>query len=547
MPRKTALLGWKSFVFLFALALALGGMYRFADLGKKPMHTDEAILALKTQEFWRTGFFKYDPKDYHGPFLHEATRAMGVVRGMDADEMNERRFRAVVAIFGFAMILLPLFFLDVLGKTGTAMAAILLAVSPMMNFYSRYYIMEVPMVFLGGLMLGALWSWTKWRNVWWLLLAGACMGAMHATKETFVFPMAAIFAGVVAVKMMGGTFEAKSTRLTFSPKRGGGRVTWRSWFWLGFSATVVSVWQFSNGFREWTGVLESATTYLSYLQRSEGSGHEKPWTYYLGVLFWHKDGFLWTELMTGVLALMGILSVFFQPKLAKNLHAAQVFLAVYTVVLLALYSLIPYKTPWTILGVNFALPLLAGLGVRWVFVSTGPWILKALWLLILTGGVYHLCQQTSMATDYKFPGEVRYSADSRNPYVYSHTTTNFLKLVDLVEDLKEHHPDGNDMAVYVVQREFGWPLAWYLRDMPRVSYVDQFPVKLDAPVVVVDLDQEGKAWEILSSTAEAGPVPDYVTSVFGLRPGTNLAVLVREDLWNKREAKREAIRPGRRD
>ena len=64
MAREPKPIRWKTLLALLALALTLGSLYRFTDLGKKPMHTDEAILALKTQEYWETGTFEYDPKDY---------------------------------------------------------------------------------------------------------------------------------------------------------------------------------------------------------------------------------------------------------------------------------------------------------------------------------------------------------------------------------------------------------------------------------------------------------------------------------------------------
>jgi len=543
MPRETALLGWKTFILVFCLALVLGSMYRFTDLGKKPMHTDEAILALKTQEFWRTNSFEYDPKDYHGPFLHEAARGIGRLRSLGPEDMNDRRLRCVVAVFGMAIVLLPLLFVDAIGRTGVAMAALLLAVSPMMTYYSRYYIMEVPFVFLTGLLLASVWRWTQSQNNAWLVLGGVCLGFMHATKETFVINVAAMFAGAVAVWITGNTFEPKSTRLEINPRRRR-RVSWKSVLWLAVPAVVVSVWEFSNGFREWNGVRDSVLTYLNYLERSGGSGHEKSWTYYITLLFWRKDGFVWTEAFIGSMAIVGIISLSFHQKLPRQMQAVQIFLAVYTVVLLAFYSLIPYKTPWSVLAVNFSFALLAGMGVRWLFVLLKPWGLRIVLLLMLTAGVYHLCQQTSLATDYKFPGQVRYSADARNPYVYSHTSPNLLKMADLVLELIKLTPEGNGTPIQVVQAEYGWPLGWYWRDLRRVAYQASFPDKLTAPIVVVDMAEEEQARELLDRSSEANPPSPYISSIYGLRPGMNIVLLVRGDLWqlyeNAKQSRRDA-------
>ena len=74
MARQEKPIRWKTLLVLLAVALGLGSLYRFEELGKKPMHTDEAILAMKTQEYWKSGTFEYDPHDYHGPFLHHLTK-----------------------------------------------------------------------------------------------------------------------------------------------------------------------------------------------------------------------------------------------------------------------------------------------------------------------------------------------------------------------------------------------------------------------------------------------------------------------------------------
>ena len=43
MSREPKPIRWKTLLVLLALALGLGTLYRFTELGKKPVHTDEAI------------------------------------------------------------------------------------------------------------------------------------------------------------------------------------------------------------------------------------------------------------------------------------------------------------------------------------------------------------------------------------------------------------------------------------------------------------------------------------------------------------------------
>ncbi|MEY4484081.1 MAG: hypothetical protein RL693_1533 [Verrucomicrobiota bacterium] len=550
MARKRPPLSFKSFIFLVVLALGLGGLYRFTELEKRPMHTDEAILALKTQEYWKSGFFQYDPKDYHGPFLHHATRWVGTVSGWNSEEMTEKQFRWVIAVFGMGLILLPLLLTDALGRRGAAIASLFIAVSPMMNFYSRYYIMEVPFVFLLGLFMASIWRWSRSKNLLWLLMAGLCLGLMHATKETFVINLAAMFAGWVVSRVFIGPFDAKPKVYTFK------RPSTFKRFWLPLTFVLIvagatSVWMFSNGFKDWKGVLDSIGTYESYLERAGGSGHEKPWTYYLGLLFWTKNVFTWTEALIGGLAVIGILSAFLDLRRDQNRRSFLVFLSVYVIVLLGIYSVIPYKTPWSVLAVNYALALLAGVGARMIFRNIEGRIAQAVLFLAFTLGIYHLCRQTSLATDYAYKGETRYAADVRNPYVYSHTSSNLLELQKLIHDLAAIHPEHRAMPVQIIQSENGWPLPWYLRDMTHIGYQTEVPEEIKAMVIVMDLDKTEAVQAVLNRpekppevtidptseplTEPPTPKPPitYESSIFGLRPGINLNVLVRKDLWNQ--------------
>jgi len=57
---------------LGAVVLA-GGLLRFAWLGNRPMHQDEAIHAFKFKRLAQTGRYVYDPHDFHGPTLYYAT------------------------------------------------------------------------------------------------------------------------------------------------------------------------------------------------------------------------------------------------------------------------------------------------------------------------------------------------------------------------------------------------------------------------------------------------------------------------------------------
>ncbi|HEY1583167.1 MAG TPA: hypothetical protein VGF73_08715, partial [Chthoniobacterales bacterium] len=49
--------------------IALGAFLRFFLLGMKPPHFDEGINGWFVDQMMKTGFYRYDPSNYHGP-LH---------------------------------------------------------------------------------------------------------------------------------------------------------------------------------------------------------------------------------------------------------------------------------------------------------------------------------------------------------------------------------------------------------------------------------------------------------------------------------------------
>src|ERR1019366_7199452 len=175
-------------VLLAGLALTLWSL----DLGQRPMHNDEAVNGIKFGLLWDHGGYKYDPNEHHGPSLPYATLALGRLTGapQDFDQFSESRLRFVTVLFGIGLILLLPLVADGLGRKATLWTALFTAVSPAVVFYSRYYIHEVLLVFFTFLALAAGWRYWRSRRIGWALLAGAGVGCMHATKETFLITLA---------------------------------------------------------------------------------------------------------------------------------------------------------------------------------------------------------------------------------------------------------------------------------------------------------------------------------------------------------------------
>ena len=103
--------------------------------------------------------------------------------------------------------------------------------------------------------------------------------------------------------------------------------------------------------------------YMNYLERAEGSGHKKPFLYYAQLLGWKKmELYTWSELLILTLAAVGALSTFLRHDLPERTQVFLRLLAAYALLTLLIYSVIPYKTPWSILAFLHAAILLAGFG-----------------------------------------------------------------------------------------------------------------------------------------------------------------------------------------
>ena len=524
--RKNQQMKWSTFGLLVLLALLLSCGYRFVDLGMRPMHTDESILGIKFLDFWKTGVFDYDPHDYHGPFLHYLTRAFSwVMRWQDPESITEGRLRLVVAVTGVALVLVTLLLTDALGRRSTVLAMLMMATSPMMVFYSRYFIMELPFVLLLALFMIGCWRFSQGRGKLWLLISGMALGCVHATKETFVINLAAMFCGWIAARVLTEGFAKRDSRsLSFGAKKGDVTLPWA---WVAVVAVVVSMALYSGGFKHWEDVQESVTTYASYVKRSGGAGgHEKPWHYYLGLMFWTKQNGLWTEAMIGVLALIGMLrAVFGDFGKETPRRAFLVFLTFYSLAALTAYSIIPYKTPWTILSVQWALTLLAGVGGAAFYEALRGRVYHWIVGLTLTAGLYHFCAQTKLAIyDPVAAQHQLFRANLSSPYVYSHTSENATKLVSWLQQLAALDPKG--FSAQVINIDSGWPLPWYLRKISNVGYQIAMPDSLTAPVIVVDQTQ------LAAAQAKLAGRP-YESDLFSLRPGVNVTLLVEKGLWDK--------------
>jgi len=508
-------------VLLLAIVGAL--FLRVPQLGNRPLHNDEGVNAVKLAALWEKGEYKYDPHEYHGPTLHYFSLPFlwfGPAKNSDA--LSDAELRVVTVGFGVGLILLLLLLKDGLGRTGSIWAAVFIAASPAMVFYSRYFIHEMLLVFFTLFTITAGWRYSQSRKPIWAALTGAGAGLMSATKETFVLSVAALFFALLATRIWNRWRAERSQDETESiPK-----LTWTpapSHIVLAL-ATGGTIWLvfFNSFFTNAAGPGDSLATYLPWLHRAGGaSPHIHPWHFYFERMLWFHPAKspVWTEALIAVLALCGAAAAFCNNPILVTRPGLARFLAFYTVALTSIYTVIAYKTPWCLLNFWLGAILLAGIGAAALVKVCRPLVARILLVALLGVGALHLASQArSLSQD--FP------ADLKNPYVYAQTVPRALELVQRIEGIAKVAPEGHDTTVKVISPESYWPLPWYLRQFKRIGWYEELPADPYAPIILTSA-KLGAALDDKSNKAY------IMTGYYELRPNIFLELYVERGLWEK--------------
>ncbi|RKX45603.1 MAG: hypothetical protein DRP64_04450 [Verrucomicrobia bacterium] len=495
---------WMPLLFLLVGVVAIG--LRLPQLADRPMHHDEANQAYRFGILLEEGTYAYDADDHHGPTLYYLTLPVAWLTGAETfAETSEITYRIVPVLFGMLLILCTPLLRSGIGSFAVIAAVLLTAISPAMAYYSRFYIQEILIVFFTFLTIAA--GWKAWRgdSRSWAVVCGLSAGLMFATKETAVIAYAAMAGSLLVCGLM----ERKI------------RIPLKSLLVAAGCAVAIAFLLFSSFLADLDGPLESIMAFKGYLARGTGvdTDHVHPWNFYLKMLTWYRfdGGLVWSEGLVCGLGLVGCTFII-RKKIptACNLGLAR-FLMFYTLLLTLTYSTISYKTPWCILSFLHGWILLAGIGVASLFDATKrSKILRLLLALLLIPafGTYRLAHRTVF----------RFAADPRNPYVYAHTTPDFMNLVRRIGEIEAVSPKGKEMYLQVVaDPKQTWPLPFYLREFPNTGYW------VDASAVPTRPQPD-----IIISSADLKIEPDgYLTEYYGLRTDALLAIHIRSDLWER--------------
>jgi uncharacterized protein (TIGR03663 family) len=507
------------FLAVLALALAL----RLPQLRLRPMHNDEAVNAMKFRALWMENNYKFDPNEFHGPALPYFTLPSAWLNAShDFNDFTEATFRVVTVCFGVGLIVLLLLLTPELGRAETLWVSLFIALSPAMVFYSRYYIHEMLLVFFTALAAMAWWRHCKSGRLSWCVLAGAGLGLMWATKETFVF---AFFSLVLAVICTAGW-----TRWRGGPGlNADARCRLKSAIAALLIAIVVAMLFFSSFLTNSAGIADAIKTYGPWLHRAKGvSAHAHPLNFYFErLLFYHTNGGpLWSEGLIACLAIVGFVAGLSGRWLGPASTTLVRMIAFYTMWMTLIYTALPYKTTWCLLDFYHGMILLAGVGAAVLIRLCKSSQLKVAMAVLLAAGAAQLGWQAwrgSFAID---KGGVPYCDSSKNPYTYSQTVPDVYRLLQTVDGLAQASPAGYGTVIEVMSPDSYWPLPWYLRRFKAIGFWDTIPAQPLAPIMIVSA--------ALHAGFDDRPEKTHLMAgYFELRPSVFFELYVSTNLWSK--------------
>lgn len=526
------------------MVLAVASVIRLCELGLKPLHHDEGVNGFFLTNLYRTGFYHYDPTNYHGPTLYYFALVIARLNAFlfGGSGLSTVAVRLVPVIFGVATIWLVLCLRRHIGAIGALTAAALIALSPGDVYISRYFIHEAQFVFFTLAIVVAALRYYESADPVYLLLAALSAALLFATKETAIISVgvlglalavANVYLRLINRRVSVVSWEKKPTKQRRLKKRGAPREKPLARFggfsnvalWSGIALLLfifINILFYSSFFTYWEGVRGALESFQVWA-RTGTKEHAHEWYTYLRWLMQEEAPLLFLGAAGAMIALIR----------CRNRFA--IFAGAWAFGILAAYSLIPYKTPWLAINITVPLAIIGGYAVNEVY-NFEDGLRSRIAALTLTVITLFICGTQSIILNFK-----RYD-DDRYVYVYAHTYREFLPLVDEIDRLAKRAGTGLQTRITITAREY-WPLPWYLRDYEHADFwgdiVNQNGqlIATPGPIVVSSEKQETEQAALLQ--AALGDRYQRVNT-YPLRPGVVLVLYAQKELVGPQRLPEEA-------
>lgn len=484
-----------------ALAILLvAALLRLLLLGGKPPHFDEGVNGWFLDQMVRTGYYHYDPANYHGPLHFYGLFPFYAVMGRTIWAL-----RLPVVLVSLASVWMVLRFDRFLPRAACLLAAAAMAVSPAMVFYGRYAIHESELVFFLLLLvwgIAGLWRFGTRQYLW---AAGIAIAGIILTKETYIIHFACFGLAWVCWRLWEYVAPAEP-----SPRA--------EQLWTGRDALVVTstcvaaiLFFYSGALLDFSSLHGLYQTWAEWIRTGkEGHGHEKEWHYWLTLLRIYE----WPALIGVAWSLRYAF---------PRCHAGMRYLAILGCGTLAAYSLVPYKTPWCVITLLWPFLFLFGDLIREgiaclrAYVEAHPSAeARPAAATVLGYGVAACLLIASAALSVRL--NFFHNTDPEEKYVYVQTFDDIRQLTDPLLELARRDPGNFHLKGNFLLGSYH-PLPWMLGDFSGIGYwgTAQAPEPVDADFLAVD---ESRVAEI-----EPKLTGRYFTETFRIRDSQEPAKL----------------------
>ncbi|MCE9588627.1 MAG: TIGR03663 family protein [Verrucomicrobia bacterium] len=467
---KTLLALVGSGVLLEALIILLATLLRLWALDLKPAHFDEGINGWFVDQMKVSGFYRYDPENYHGPLYFYVLFVFLSLLGR-----NLWALRLPALLASIASVWMALRFDRFFGSTAARLGALALAVSPAAVFYGRYAIHES--LFVASLMItvfGLLGLWKDGRRRD-LAITSSGVTLLLLLKETAVIHL-------VCFVLAAGCLALWQRIVPSRPAMPLAKQGWSSRDLLTcYAASVlVLVFFYSGTFMNWHGAIDFFKAYIKWFQTGTSAGGHVKTDCQIGqfaFLNWY-----WLALMARYEwpTLMGLL---YAVRLAWPAPAQQRYLAIYGLGVLIAYSIVPYKTPWCIISILGPLLLLFGCVVEELWQKTRFRLVVALLTAVLLAASLLVTLRLNF----------RHCTDPKEPYVYVQTQPGMAVVTEPVLGMAARDPRNHAMSGDVLIESY-YPLPWIFGEFTRIGYYgkDHTATELTSDFIIAMSAQKGE-------------------------------------------------------
>ena len=466
---------WQVLVFLAVMVFVI--FTRFWDLGTRALHHDESMHARYAWDIYRSFNYRYNPV-LHGPFQFYLTAFMFFLFGV-----SDAVARFGPALFGVLSVLLVYPLKPYLGRGGMVLAAVLLAVSPPLLYFSRFARNDIYVVAWTMLILLALFGWLHTRQRWYIYLGASAVALSLASKENTYITLV-IIGSFIVFRFLQEQFtpglagrlpsheSVKSALADLWRDRGlllAGIVTFLLIFVTFFTAFYTYPQDFASG------VVKALEYWLA--QQDVNRGNQPIWYYFMQVPLY--------ELIVAVFAVPALW------RLARRGSLTDRFLCFWFVGAVVLYSVAGERMPWLVLHLSLPGILLVSryLGQKFSEPSGIRRHRIALTLCLLIG-VYALHTGLPLAFSH---GDT-----PRDLLVYVQTTPDVPYVASQIEQISRKLLNNTEI-VGIIDNENSWPFYWYLRDYTMIAYIPAIGDPGEAAFVIVTASEVENAREHLSN------------------------------------------------